>query len=83
METDHRLAVLHVDLRAVVANWRDLCVRHAKPVGAVLKAAVRTLGALPSDESVEALAWLLKEGPADLRPDALEALGVLARQRRS
>ena len=38
METDDRPAVLHVDLRAIVANWRDLCARHVKPVGAVLKA---------------------------------------------
>ncbi len=45
----------------------------------VLRAAARTLGTLPSDESVEALSWLLKEGPKETRPDTLQALGQLAR----
>jgi alanine racemase len=38
-------AILEIDLAAIVANWRDLCARHAGPVAGVLKADAYGLGA--------------------------------------
>jgi alanine racemase len=38
-------ALLHVDLDAVVANWRDLGARHGAPAAAVVKADAYGLGA--------------------------------------
>jgi alanine racemase len=43
--TESAHAVLEVDLPAIVANWRDLCARHAGDVAAVLKADAYGLGA--------------------------------------
>jgi alanine racemase len=44
--SDRAVAVLEVDLAAVVANWRTLCTRHASgPVAGVLKADAYGLGA--------------------------------------
>jgi alanine racemase len=44
--TDGSAAVLTIDLRAIVANWRDLCARHPSgPVAAVLKADAYGTGA--------------------------------------
>lgn len=39
------LAVLEIDVAAIVANWRDLCARHGAPVAGVLKADAYGLGA--------------------------------------
>ena len=39
------LAILEIDIPAIVANWRDLCARHQGPVAAVLKADAYGLGA--------------------------------------
>ena len=38
-------AVLHVDLAAIAANWRDLAARHGGPAAAVVKADAYGLGA--------------------------------------
>lgn len=44
--TDGSAAVLTIDVRAIVANWRDLCARHPSgPVAAVLKADAYGTGA--------------------------------------
>ncbi|HZT83446.1 MAG TPA: PVC-type heme-binding CxxCH protein [Gemmataceae bacterium] len=59
----------------------DLAADGKQPVE-VRKAAARTLGALPSERAVDALAHLLKEGPADVRPEVFNALGRLAKQRK-
>jgi alanine racemase len=40
-------AVLHVDLAAIVANWRDLAARHGAPCAGVVKADGYGLGAAP------------------------------------
>src|SRR5690349_18516928 len=46
--TDATQAVLTIDLAAVVANWRDLCARHASgAVAGVVKADAYGLGAAP------------------------------------
>lgn len=39
--------ILHVDLAAIVANWRDLAARHGAPVAGVVKADAYGLGAVP------------------------------------
>jgi putative membrane-bound dehydrogenase-like protein len=45
----------------------------------VRKAAIAALGALPAEESVTGLAFLLGAVPAELYPDVMRALGELAR----
>ena len=46
MTTETAAAVLHIDLGAIVANWRLLCARHPSgPVAAVVKADAYGLGA--------------------------------------
>lgn len=47
MGIDAHQAILTVDLGAIVANWRDLCARHAGSVAAVVKADGYGLGAVP------------------------------------
>jgi len=46
MGTPSELAILEVDLSAIINNWRDLCARHKGPVAAVLKADAYGLGAV-------------------------------------
>lgn len=45
--THHGQALLHIDLAAIAANWRDLAARHAAPVAGVVKADAYGLGAAP------------------------------------
>jgi alanine racemase len=40
-------AILHVDLGAIAANWRDLRARHGAPIAGVVKADAYGLGAAP------------------------------------
>ncbi|WP_372623276.1 alanine racemase [Falsiroseomonas sp.] len=40
-------AILHIDLPAIVANWRDLAARHGGPTAGVVKADAYGLGAAP------------------------------------
>jgi putative heme-binding domain-containing protein len=68
--------------QASLADVTALAKDNKQPIE-VLRAADRALGALPSDESVDALSWVLKEGPKETRPDALGALGQLAQGRKA
>jgi putative membrane-bound dehydrogenase-like protein len=65
--------------KADIPRAADLA-RNAKEAEAVRKAAVQTLGQLPSGESVQALRGLMEEKTAG--NDAIAALGRLARNRR-
>ncbi|WP_206030318.1 alanine racemase [Roseomonas sp. AR75] len=47
-------AILHVDLPAIVANWRDLVTRHGAPCAGVVKADAYGLGAAPVARALQA-----------------------------
>jgi putative membrane-bound dehydrogenase-like protein len=59
----------------------ELAADTKQPI-AVQKAAIHTLGALPSGKSVDALAKILKDGPKEVRTDVLQSLGQLSQRKK-